>query len=72
MASNLLNCSQLNMKKTTQILKTRPPLSLGELIVAVSSCTKNTKEMVAAVADLLGSGQVRVESNGRFNRARVC
>jgi len=72
MASNLLNCSQLNMKKTTQILKTRPPLSLGELILAVSSCTKNTKEMVAAVADLLGSGQVRVESNGRFNRARVC
>ena len=72
MASNLLKCSQLNMKKTTQVLKTRPPLSLGELILAVSSCTKNTKEMVAAVADLLGSGQVRVESNGRFNRARVC
>ena len=72
MASNLLKCSQLNMKKTTQILKTRPPLSLGELILAVSSCTKNTKEMVAAVADLLGSGQVRVQSNGRFNRARVC
>jgi len=72
MAYNLLKCSQLNMKKTTQILKTRPPLSLGELILAVSSCTKNTKEMVAAVADLLGSGQVRVESNGRFNRARVC
>jgi len=72
MASNLLKYRQLQMKKTTQILKTRPPMSLGELILAVSSCTKNTKEMVAAVADLLGSGQVRVESNGRFNRARVC
>jgi hypothetical protein len=24
------------------------------------------------VADLLGSGQVRVHSNGRYNRARVC
>ncbi len=47
-------------------------LSLGDLILAVSSCTKNTKETVAAVADLLGSGQVRVESHGRFNRARVC
>ena len=47
-------------------------LSLGDLILAVSSCTKNTKETVAAVADLLGSGQVRVESNGRFSRARVC
>ena len=72
MASNLLKYGQLQMKKTTQILKPRPPLSLGELILAVGSCTKNTKEMVAAVADLLGSGQVRVESNGRFNRARVC
>jgi S-adenosylmethionine:tRNA-ribosyltransferase-isomerase (queuine synthetase) len=42
------------------------------LILAVSSCTKNTKETVAAVADLLDSGQVRVENNGRFMRARVC
>ena len=63
---------QPTMKKNTQILKTRPKLSLGDLILAVSSCTKNTKETVAAVADLLGSGQVRVENNGRFRRARVC
>ena len=60
------------MKKNTQILKTRPKLSLGDLIFAVSSCTRSTKETVAAVADLLGSGQVRLESNGRFTRARVC
>ena len=60
------------MKKPTQILKTPQKLSLGDLILAVSSCTKNTKETVAAVADLLGSGQVRVQSNGRFARARVC
>mgnify|MGYP001791484241 FL=1 len=60
------------MKKTNQILSPRSKLSLGDLILAVSSCTKSTKETVAAVADLLGSGQVRVESNGRFNRARVC
>lgn len=59
------------MKKTTQILKSPQKLSLGDLILAVSSCTKNTKETVAAVADLLGSGQVRLESNGRFTRARV-
>lgn len=59
------------MKKTNQILKPRK-LSLGDLILAVSSCTTNTKETVAAVADLLGSGQVRVENNGRFMRARVC
>jgi len=72
MASNLLQMMQPIMKKNTQILKTRSKLSLGDLILAVSSCTKNTKETVAAVADLLGSGQVRVEANGRFRRARVC
>jgi hypothetical protein len=72
MALNLLKKRQPDMKKNTQILKTRPKLSLGDLIFAVGSCTKNTKETVAAVADLLGSGQVRVENNGRFTRARVC
>ncbi|MFL6531200.1 MAG: hypothetical protein ACJ8HU_11300 [Chthoniobacterales bacterium] len=60
------------MKKTNQILKASQPLSLGDLILAVSSCTKSTRETVAAVADLLGSGQVRLENNGRFDRARVC
>ena len=72
MASNLLQIMQPVMKKNTQILKTRPKLSLGDLVLAVSSCTKNTKETVAAVADLLGSGQVWVENNGQFRRARVC
>jgi hypothetical protein len=60
------------MKKNKQILKNRQKLSLGDLILAVSSCTRSTKETVAAVADLLGSGRVRVQSNGRFTRARVC
>lgn len=72
MASNLLNFRQPIMKKHALILKSRPKLSLGDLVFAVGSCTKNTKETVAAVADLLGSGQVRVESNGQFRRARVC
>ncbi|MEP6809731.1 MAG: hypothetical protein ABI992_05770 [Chthoniobacterales bacterium] len=57
------------MKKDTQILNSG--LSLGDLILAVSSCTKNTKETVAAVADLLGSGRVRLENNGELTRARV-
>ena len=60
------------MKQTKQILSPRQKLSLGDLILAVSSCTKSTKETVAAVADLLGSGQVRMENNGKFTRARVC
>lgn len=72
MASNLLPLTEPIMKKNTQILKMRPKLSLGDLVLAVSSCTKNTKETVATVADLLGSGQVRVENDGQFRRARVC
>ncbi len=59
------------MKKHSLILK-RQKLSLGDLIFAVGSCTKNSKETVAAVADLLGSGKVRVQSNGQLLRARVC
>jgi len=60
------------MNKPQQILKPRTRLSLGDLVLAVSSCTKSTKETVATVADLLASGQVRVQDNGRFIRARVC
>lgn len=60
------------MNKNSLILKPRQKLSLGDLIFAVGSCTKDTKETVAAVADLLGSGRVRVQSNGRFLRAKVC
>jgi len=50
----------------------RTTLSLGDLILAVSSCSKNSRETVAAVADLLESGQVRLQSGGRKIRARVC
>ena len=60
------------MKRNQQILKRRTRFSLGDLILAVSSCTNSNKETVAAVADLLASGQVRVHDNGRFLRARVC
>jgi len=55
-----------------QIVRPRTRLSLGDLILAVSSCTRSSTETVAAVADLLASGQVRVQDNGRFLRARVC
>ena len=64
--------NERRMKKTHQILKPRARLSLGDLILAVSSCTKSNRETVATVADLLDSGQVRVQNNGRFTRARVC
>ena len=60
------------MKKNNLILKPRPKLSLGDLVLAVSSCTSSTKETVAAVADLLASGKVRVQSDGKFLRAKLC
>ena len=60
------------MNKNPQILRPRQKLSLGDLILAVSSCTRSSRETVATVADLLGSGQVRVEDHGRFLRAKVC
>jgi hypothetical protein len=62
------------MKRNQQILKPRKfsGLSLGDLILAVSSCTSSNRETVATVADLFASGQVRLQDNGRFLRARVC
>ena len=60
------------MNKDSQILRRPQKLSLGDLILAVSSCTKSSRETVATVADLLGSGRVRVEDHGRFLRAKVC
>lgn len=61
-----------SMKKNSLILKPRSKLSLGDLILAVSSCTSSTKETVATVADLLASGKVRLQSDGKFLRAKVC
>lgn len=58
--------------KKSQHKTHRSALSLGDLIMAVSSCSKNSRETVAAVADLLESGQVRLQSNGRKIRAHVC
>ena len=55
-----------NLKKAT-----RANYSLGELIFAVSSFSKNNRETVAAVADLLESGRVRLNSQGRKVRAHV-
>ena len=50
---------------------TRSNYSLGDLILAVSSYSRNSQETVAAVADLLDTGRVRLASRGRSVRARV-
>ncbi len=59
-------------RRNRQIIRTRNRPSLGDLILAVSSCTQSSREMVATVADLLASGQVRLQDNGHYLRARVC
>jgi hypothetical protein len=56
------------MKKT---LKTSHNLTLGDLILAVSSNARNTRETLAAVTDLLESGRVRLQSGRRSVRARM-
>jgi hypothetical protein len=63
-----------HMKRNRQILKSRKfsGLSLGDLILAVSSSASSSRETVATVADLFASGRVRLQDNGRFLRVRVC
>ena len=58
------------MKKTDRKLH-RQTVNLGDLIMAVSSCSKNSRETVAAVADLLNSGRVMVQANGHACRAQL-
>ncbi len=56
------------MKKTQ---KSTSSLTLGDLILAVSSSTRSSRETLAAVTDLLESGRVRLQSGRRTIRARM-
>jgi hypothetical protein len=47
---------------------TRSNYTLGDLILAVSSSTRNKREAVAALTDLINSGRVCLSSD---RRARV-
>jgi len=58
------------MKKTPRKAE-RAAMSLGDLIQVVSKCSRNSRETVVAVADLLESGRVRFQSHGQKIRARV-
>lgn len=51
--------------------KAHKSLTLGDLILAVSSNSRSNRETLAAVADLLGSGRVRLQSGRRSVRARL-
>jgi hypothetical protein len=58
------------MKKASKNAS-RSNLTFGDLVLAVSSFSRNMNETAAAVADLLESGRVRLTNNGRIIRARV-
>ncbi len=58
------------MKKQSNKIQ-RQTMTLGDLIMTVSSCAKNNRETVATVADLLASGRVLVHSNGHPTRALI-
>ena len=49
-------------------LRKRQHLTLGDLVLAVASTSRNSRETVAAVADLLERGRVRF---GHHIRAHV-
>ena len=45
--------------------------TLGDLILAVSSQSRNSRETLAAVTDLLETGRVRLQAGSRSVRARI-
>ncbi len=45
---------------------------LGDLILAVRACSKNNRETLAVIADLIESGHVRFQLKGGNIRARIC
>ncbi len=46
-------------------------MTLGDLILAVSTNSRNNRETLAAMTDLLESGRVRLQSGQKTIRARV-
>ena len=57
------------MKKSLKT--TNRSLTLGDLILAVSTNSRNNRDTLAAMTDLLGSGRVRLQSGQKTVRARV-
>ncbi len=49
----------------------RSHYSLGELVFIVGSCARNSKETLAALADLFESGRVQVKNHGHLKRVKL-
>ncbi len=45
--------------------------SLGELVAALGSCTRDSREVTAALLDLFKTGRVLLCDDRRFKRVRV-
>jgi len=57
------------MKKPLKIVHRN--FTLGDLILAVSNQSRNSRETLAAVTDLLETGRVRLQAGSRSVRARI-
>ncbi len=49
----------------------RKHYSLGDLVEIVSSCARDSRETLAALADLFETGRVRVQNHGRLKRVKI-
>lgn len=45
--------------------------SLGDLVSVVGSCTRDSRETVAALVDMFESGRVMVNAHGHLKRVKV-
>jgi len=49
----------------------RTNYSLGELVAIVGSCARDSREAMAALADLFESGRVQANNHGHLKRIRL-
>lgn len=62
-----------SMKKHSQPTRKvrRSRHSLGELVSALSSCTRNSREATVALLDLFKTNRILINDHGRLKRVRV-
>jgi len=60
----------INMKNRYNKIN-RTNYSLGELVAIVGSCARDSREAMAALADLFESGRVQANNHGHLKRIRL-
>lgn len=61
---------EVDMKNRYRKINTRQ-ISLGQLVAIVSSCAKDSRETVAAVADLIATGRISVCDHGTRKQLKL-